>query len=114
MKYIRTKDNNIYKVAGEEELYWVVKDSDIYEKLVPRCNVVKQADTVEDLCDCFIVEYTNTEPTMFDNFYHLQRHHDLYSRNYHHIAGRYGCIWVAGKGLKYVAKMNNEGELELL
>ena len=76
--------------------------------------IIKESDNIEELCDKFVVEYTNNEPTMFDNFYHLQRHHDLYGRDYHHIAGRYGCIWVVGKGLIYVAKMNEKGELELL
>ncbi len=114
MKYIRTKNNEIYKTVGEEELYWVIKDSDIYEKLVPKCNVIKQADTIEELCDCFIIERTNGEHIMFKELPPLQRHYDLYCREYHHIAGRYGCIWVAGKGLKYVAKMNEKGEFELL
>jgi len=113
MKYIRTKDN-----------VWLFEDGYAKRPAFNNCIMIlprsynlencKQADTIEDLCDCFIIEYTNTEPTMFLNFCHLQRHHDLYGQDYHNVAGRYGCIWVAGKGLKYVAKMNDKGELELL
>lgn len=76
--------------------------------------IIGQADTIEELCDNFMVEYKNGEHMVFHDFYHLKRHYELYSQEYHHISGRYGCIWVFGKGLIYVAKMNEKGELELL
>ena len=76
--------------------------------------ILKESDYIEDLCDCFIIERTNGEHIMFKELPPLQRHYDLYCREYHHIAGRYGCIWVTGKGLIYVAKMKENGEFELL
>lgn len=112
MKYIRTK-NGIYDTEGSKRVN-NVKACFIGNAVIYDDEVIKQSDTIEELCDCFIIEYTNTEPTMFHNFYHLQRHHDLYGQDYHNVAGRYGCIWVAGKGLIYVAKLNEKGELELL
>ena len=74
----------------------------------------KHADTIEELCDCFLVEYKNGEHMVFKDFYQLKGHYDLYNQKYFHITGRYGCIWVVGKGLIYVAKMNEKGELELI
>jgi len=128
MKYIRTT-NNIYqsnysritKVTsieknGEEHPCLEINlgySTDGFP-MTRNERIIKESDNIEDLCDNFIIEYTNTEPTMFDNFYHLQRHFDLYNQDYHHVAGRYGCIWVKGKGLIYVAKMNDKGELELV
>lgn len=103
IKYIKTKDNKIVKVNVEGGIF-----TSKYEV------VGELKDNIEELCDNFLVEYTNGEHMMFHDFYHLQRHHELYNQDYHHVSGRYGCIWVAGKGLIYVAKMNDKGELELI
>lgn len=103
MKYIRTKDNIIFNLCNG-----------VFSPQTLGYEVIKESDTIEELCDCFVVEYSNGKHMILHDFYHLQRHYDLYCREYHHIAGRYGCIWVTGKGLIYVAKMNENGELELL
>lgn len=109
-KYIRLK-NKIVKIDAEDsECYYFNK----LKKFVYKDEGYKIADTIEELCDNFMVEYANGEHMLFPAFYHLKRHHDLYNQDYHHVAGRYGCIWVAGKGLIYVAKMNDKGELELI
>lgn len=128
MKYIRTV-NNIYQSDYSKitKVTSIDKNGEEYPCLEINLGystkgfpitrnerIIKESDNIEELCDNFLVEYTNGEHMMFHDFYHLKRHHDLYSRDYHHIAGRYGCIWVAGKGLIYVAKMNENGGLELL
>ena len=95
MKYIRTKD-------GIEKL-----DAD-REHLAKYMNG-KQADTIEDLCDCyvrmFIKKSKGMKPMVLsdknDRTLILNEHED------------YGAIWT-DKGLIYVAKMNEKGELELL
>jgi len=107
MKYIRTK----YAIL-EDKMFDSPLCAFSRKEIAPL--IIKQADTIEELCDNFLVEYTNGEHMMFHDFYHLKRHHDFYGQDYHHVAGRYGCIWVVGKGLIYVAKMNKEGDLELL
>ena len=101
-KYIRT-ENEIIDLEQWGELF--------NEKELKN---YKQANTIEELCDKFIVEYKNVDPTVFNDFHDLQRHYELYWQDYHHVAGRYGAIWVKGKGLIYIAKMNNKNELELL
>lgn len=121
MKYIRTK-YQIYdtyskyihlqetKYAKKTEYYYQTNDLSIPFEL----KVLKQADTIEELCDRFIVEYENGSFTIFTDFRDLKKHFDYYPQDYHKVTGRYGAILVKGKGLIYRAKMNDKGELELL
>lgn len=113
-KYIRTKDDELYKYVRDFDEYIIVTIGGMQATSIKKDNILKEADSIEELCDNFLVEYTNGEHTMFHDFYHLKRHYELYSQPYHNVSGRYGCIWVVGKGLIYVAKMNNEGELEVM
>lgn len=115
--YIRTGKKywkDIYEAIGEEELYWVVKDGkDV--KLIPKCNVDKQADVIEELCDEFVLKgvdiiLLNKEYTQFrfecdDSWFDIT---DTELRT-----GIYGAIWT-DKGLICVAKMNDKKEFELL
>ena len=114
MKYIRTKDDELYKYVRDFDEYIIATKNGSSGESIKKDNILKQADSIEELCDNFMVEYTNGEHMMFPAFYHLKRHHELYSQDYHNVAGRYGCIWVVGKGLIYVAKLNKEGVLELI
>ena len=96
MKYIRTKDG-IEKVPN-----------DYANKLVECPNLII-ADTIEELCDEFVVVTSLEKRHILSNIgenntkrFALQLGDDVY-----------GAIWT-GKGLIYVAKMNDKGELELL
>ena len=107
MKYIRTKDGRIidltyYKELGE--LNGGIKFERITNgsiMFVQQNNILKKTDTIEELCDEFI-------------------HGQMIFRtlneclDYAPLGGKiYGAIWTE-KGLIYVAKMNDKGELELL
>lgn len=112
MKYIRTKDGvydeKKYKVAKafisiiEEEQRKIMpaKETDF--------SIIKQADTIEELCDEFVyiddtfknVLYKDLEPIRV--LIKLRHNYKVY-----------GAIWT-DKGLIYIAKMNDKGELELL
>ena len=95
MKYIRTKDGRIL----------VADDNSLMAKLTTN----KVADTIEELCDEFVMIDEENE-------HYIKQDNDI-----HHIRRKwaignykvYGAIWV-DKGLIYVAKMNDKGELELL
>ena len=128
-KYIRTKDG-IFEV-GEEEIYeqqdetcklvgyWVYPNSknEKYRKynlrFIPCEKVVAQADTIEELCDELVYD-DKAEGKPFI----LEKEKDNWIIN-DYKKGKckddiiYGAIWTS-KGLIYVAKMNDEGELELL
>ena len=107
MKYIRTKDK-IYKYDENNE-----KDYLNY------CSSAT-ADTIEELCDEFVI-YT---PNMYSNMkvylrYEFESKLDSAIQDYKNYQDineevyLYGAIWT-DKGLIYVAKLNEKGELELL
>lgn len=105
MRYIRTN----YEIYDTEDLYicdelngkpyatnnggWV-----IYKE-----SIVKEADTIEELCDEFIV--------VIENKPHLIPREWLKQEIIVDVL--YGAIWT-DKGLIYVAKMNDKGELVVL
>ena len=104
MKYIRTKDDKILPTLWQDI-----------------SNAIKQANTIEELCDDFI--YKNELYKEIRKFYNHflgeevirltdvgDLFFDLEKEEWQKI---YGAIWT-GKGLIYVAKMNDKGELELL
>lgn len=113
MKYIRTKDNTIYLL--HEDLFpkgvWCLDNKD--RIMIISCDpndLGKVADTIEELCDEFVM---NTHLTYYTNS-HLKDL--LLEYDKFHIKDGiaiYGAIWT-DKGLIYVAKMNDKGELELL
>lgn len=136
-KYIRTGKNKtweyIYKVLGQEELYWIVKDNSMPggKGLVPKCIVIKKANTIKELCDEFVRvnHYTISEPYLIkplprdwealgENSYEIALQEEINDQIEMKIRGDdfdlYGAIWKQEKGLIYVAKLNNKGVFELL
>ena len=112
MKYLRTEDNRILKYGEQADKGF---DKGIFEihnidnnAFAPynSIKVLKEADTIEDLCDEFVIVGTNWQQII-----------DLESAKYnnekHERLKIYGAIWT-DKGLIYVAKMNNKGVLELI
>ena len=87
----------------------------------------RKADTIEELCDEFVLIHTECDNSKdifeaTDNGKWLQHRGDSYysfglkqirSGELEIKSPLYGAIWT-DKGLIYVAKMNEEGELELL
>ena len=115
MSYIRTKDGKIHMSYSDYQSFdklWVCKKlytlGDFY--YVRRSRIVAQANTIEELCDCFVVI---DKEKVFPNQVYDKRHlYTLKTReNTRFII--YGAIWT-NKGLIYVAKMNENGELRLI
>ena len=103
MKYIRTKDG-IHEVVKDLR-YGYSTHSNGW--VVVKNQILKQADTIEELCDEFVVKIkTGYLITYYDKKLLTQ---DAKENG----ADVYGAIWT-DKGLIYVAKMNAKGELELL
>ena len=122
MKYIRTKDGiyeliDFSKTNGMEcANHYGYKDKQTGINMLMTLNETKrykQADTIEELCDEFVVIYNESKKFKkpFTSFYSdtigVLKEHDLSECEI------YGAIWT-DKGLIYVAKMNDKGELELL
>ena len=109
MKYIRTKDGRILRVPFTKEEYddAFPNTNMPYEKWfnlwVYDVEIIKQADTIEELCDCYSYDTETVKDYLVARSWKL---HNLEREIY-------GCI-KTDKGLIYVAKMNDKGELELL
>lgn len=104
--YIRTK-NRIYEVESEtydKQGYYIYE----YEyDVILKYQVIKQADTIEELCD----EFVGIDKTC-ENGHQFLRAVPYKCANFWN-GGVYGAIWT-DKGLIYVAKMNDKGKLELI
>lgn len=98
MKYIRTKDG-IYDGEKYDADYFL--DMNLGK-------VIKQSDTIEELCDEFMVMNNNVCMDLFSSYNNLKN-----SGWYRSDIDIYGAIYT-DKGLIYVAKMNSEGELMLI
>jgi len=108
MKYIRTKDGIIYENAKQMiDRNWQVVAKSGRGIKVSNNLICKQADTIEELCDAIIV-FENGRPKV-----HMPcDKHNVYMLRNVWYENRF-AIWT-DKGLIYVAKMNEKGELELL
>ena len=105
MKYIRTK-SCIYEVESVFKEDGFVKGYNVNEmNFIRKDQVIKQADTIEELCDGFLVDDFDLE--IFKKFKAAK----LYALKYNFTC--HGFI-VTNRGLNFVAKMNEAGNLELI
>ena len=124
-KYIRTKDGiwkyNQKKNSAErpnEEF----KCNQIWLNIEEK-DIIKKADTIEELCDEFVFEDMDghylcdfceqTDIDVGSKFDELKYWFNHSKEQQYKTRNCYGAIWT-DKGLIYVAKMNDKGELELL
>lgn len=122
MKYISTKDGKIYKTLEEYMQSDLpptkMRVEDVakgWHNIIPKSKIIKQADTIEELCDCFVKIKRKKDYRDYILKFDFK---DLpllkEQRIKYPTSPVYGAIHVEDKGLIYVAKMNDEGELELL
>ena len=105
MKYIRTKDR-IYEV---EEWFKPLENDMVYIPDEGLNKILNQANTIEELCDWFVLRKDG-------------KIYQMYAKEEYAVAdlGQYSLAfeWVyaieTDKGLIYIARMNDKGELELL
>lgn len=128
MKYIRTKDR-IVKCEDET----LIKDDKVPrltfkpykqgkiilpEPIIEYDEIIKQTDTIEELCDAFVVDdrtSKHNKPWVSRERFNLEARKDI-GKHLDVCVGKgaiYGAIWT-DKGLIYVAKLNGKGELELI
>ena len=111
MKYIRTKDgiweyiDEYESVLGDEYVLVVWADSFRGEKVFEKEEIIKQADTIEELCDelVFFNKIDGHKRWFFDKRWK----EDCLLQKKIRPTEIYGAIWT-DKGLIYVAKMNEK------
>lgn len=105
MKYIKTKDGKIWSFSNpNNNLLYEGRKKKNGKRLNEIGEVVKEADDIEELFDCYI-DYCEAYNV---DIMHIKK---PIRRKNHEI---YGAVWIADNDLMYVAKMNDEGEFELL
>ena len=123
MKYIRTKDGRIIKVGEGTDVGYDLGTLEVHNKagvvtFYEPIEVLKIADTIEELCDEFVVKGVPNKTFVVDvrdykpQGLTLKDYIGFLFAQYSNIE-IYGAIWTEW-GLKYVAKMNEKGELCLL
>lgn len=120
-KYIRTENGIIYVgdlIKDESGNYCDPKNYET-DMEVPNEYIIKESNTIEELCDEF--RYKFCEGDEHVGCYHYHYDGKWYDKD-EDIVGALsekeiltirGAIWT-DKGLIYVAKMNEKGELELI
>ena len=116
-RYVRTQEsvyelyekqnllkNDIIKVKSRSNPF-IIKEQ--CYRIIDASRVLNTSDYIAELCDEFVILPKEIEGIHYIRKLEDLSHFDLES----HII--YGAIWIK-TGLKYVAKLNNEGELELL
>lgn len=104
MKYYRT-ENSIWENPFP------------HKQITPEL-AIAQSDSIEDLCDEFVMldqgAHIFIELTGVGTYFYKYGEEEIYS-SYYPLGDEeiYGAIWT-DNGLKYVAKMNDKKELELL
>ena len=109
MKYIRTKDGKIWSFSNPNNNFlYEGGDKKNGKWLHEIGEIVKEADNIEKLFDCYVDYYEEDDGHLISNDKPIRRFgHEIY-----------GAIWIKGEDgepiMKSKAKMNNKGEWELL
>ena len=109
MKYIRTKGNVMALKKYDE-----ARNRATELGLTVSLKIIKQADNIEELCDGLIVEEKDNTSNWFvmemEEFKELDKEERLYRLK----DWSFNAFIKTDKGLIYVSKMNEKGELELI
>ena len=117
--YIRTKDG-VYEVEKEECGFYCCKGLEMaiapYDE-----EFINQSENLEELCDGFYIDVDLNVERNFEYAFHHFEHFAKTMKSFRttskvmvkRLGGGYGYIRT-DKCLLYVAKMNENGELELL
>lgn len=120
--YIRTKDGRIAEVkenmaikrCSENVLRLVYKDNQSICVLNGNDDIIKQSENLEELCDGFYIdegnEFSFYEENAYEDFEEAKKD---FLTNFDQTSTLYAFI-KTDKGLIYVAKMNESGDLELI
>ena len=115
--YIRTKNGRIIDttkiVTGSKFMDFATNDESF--RVIFKTDPLAKSENLEELCDEFVYQtggsISKGNPMIsINDFLSLKEWYVTGGINQNNI---FGAIWTS-KGLIYVAKMNDEGELELI
>lgn len=116
-KYIRTKDGIFVLLGKAKDTFLTGKTPVDFGTYIDKNDIIKEANTIEDLCDEIVIIDTcgGCRPAIKRRFLGtFQLLGDWLEDNKQDNRYRfYGAVWTEW-GLKYVARMNNEREMELI
>ena len=111
MKYISIKDE-IFEIVKECDDMLTVSKGKGYIKTLLKDNNIKYADTIKELCDVFvIIDKSHKERFAVSISKAAQFNEGDWNNEYFNV---YGAIWNDKGIAHYVAKINDNGELELI
>lgn len=120
MRYIRTKDGRIAEIKEnmiirvfDDATRLVYKDRPYSCVLTGDDDILKQADIIEELCDGILVEEIDNESNWFIMETDELKRMSKEEIENHLTSWRFNLFIKNDRGLIYVAKMNEKGELEL-
>lgn len=121
IKYVRTKDGIYELMPNISQDYEMSFDGETLEPAyytidtdwIAKKDVIDQADTIEELCDEFVVCCDSWEKPLVHDSDKTNKEQLSDLKNILKNDKVYGAIWT-DKGLIFVAKLNNKGKLELL
>ena len=113
MKYIKTKEYGICKIINEDKHALSYENSDVIGCLWKDSykDKIQYADTIEELCDQFVLLDHKKDFLLANNNFPVIK--EIWENNRNTEIYIYGAVFT-DKGLIYVAKMNDKGELVLL
>lgn len=115
MRYIRTK-SNIYETEArylDNNGKWIGYSLVDYDMaFIVRSQVNREADTIEELCDEFVVIRDNTKINQLVRADDINYLKEMMKEDKRIIEVK-GAIWCE-LGLKYVARVKEDGGLELI
>jgi len=110
--FVRTKDEILKVLDVDFGKETKIKIYHTATKMFTAKLVLKEADTIEELCDGFVT--VGNKHIVWDKQHCLgltfEQVKESYSTYHFKI---YGAIWT-DTGLKYIAKLNEKGEFELI
>ena len=115
-KYIRTKDRILEVTKDTKGTKFVVFGKTLldYETFIKsEDDILKEATTIEELCDEFVKVYIRIKPEILPYDENYEEEQEMTKIMPNRDVKIYGAIWT-DKGLIYVAKMNESGELVLI
>ena len=114
--YVRTK-NKIYKVESEtfNKKGYFIGDYDVFigdYDIILKEQVINQSENLFELIDEFVIIRDSTKINQLVRIDNIEYLKEMMKEDKRIVAIK-GAIWT-DKGLIYVAKMNDEGDLELI